>query len=152
MSKNSWWTTFPRGMLPCMQLGLRCEKGFLLLYSNAHYSNKVPIRGRESHKMRRSRSGLHTVGVDEAPGVQEINREAPDVKVQPLTMDLVAGLTQVHNEGFGSKRCCCCCPVADTDGRIEKYYRSHPKRLSACGIAVGRMTLHSALCSWQSTQ
>lgn len=93
------------------------------------------------------------VGVDEAPVVQDMQRSAPllrvqsshsggdaavEVSVQPLTMELVEGLRQMHNEGFGSKRCCLCRPVADNDGRIAKFYTNHAERLPMCGIAVGK--------------
>ena len=93
--------------------------------------------------MSRTRSGrLHAVGDEaEAPSAQSMEREGgatPEWSVQPLTLDLVDGVRRVHNEGFGSKMCCLCCPVADDDGRINKFYQKHPERLPMCGIAVGK--------------
>ena len=91
----------------------------------------------------RNRSDLkHAIGDDDevpgAPTPQELFRESPPpTTVQPLTMELVDAMTNVHNEGFGSKHCCLCCPVADTDGRIQRFYAKHPERLPMCGVALG---------------
>ena len=87
----------------------------------------------------------HLIGDDEpaAPEPQEIARAATpeaaaEFSVKPLTVDLVDSMTNVHNEGFGSKTCCCCFPVADTDGRIRAFYTKHPERLPMCGLAVDK--------------
>ena len=87
----------------------------------------------------------HLIGDDEpaAPEPQEIARAATpeaaaEFSVKPLTVDLVDSMTNVHNEGFGSKTCCFCFPVADTDGRIRTFYAKHPERLPMCGLAVGK--------------
>lgn len=77
------------------------------------------------------------VGIGEAPTTHAMERVSPDWSLQPLTMELVAGMTAVYNEGFGSKRCCICFPFTDTDGTRLRYYQRHPERLPMCGIAVG---------------
>ena len=57
--------------------------------------------------------------------------------LQPLTLDNVDLLIQVHNEGFGSKRFCCCFPVAEEPGgEISQFYAKHPERLPFTGLAV----------------
>ena len=84
---------------------------------------------------------LHHVDVEEALlDGEEADRtsraSASGVSVVPLTLDHLTDLVECHNDGFGSKKCCLCCPVADTDGRIRKYYEEHPERLPVCGVAV----------------
>ena len=82
-------------------------------------------------------------GDDDVPEPQAMDRQAggtpsagaSEYTVKPLTPELVEALRRVHNQGFGSKRCCLCCPVADTDGRIARFYAAHPERLPMCGLA-----------------
>ena len=98
--------------------------------------------------LQRTKSGRkHAVGDDgeTAPVAQEMARPdggkpedgQPSWVLQPLTLDNVDLLVQVHNEGFGSKRFCCCFPVAEEPGgEISQFYAKHPERLPFTGLAV----------------
>ena len=90
----------------------------------------------------RNRSGgLHAVGNDqggEAPAPQHMDRADAPLSVQCLSMDTVEKMRTIHNDGFGGKVCCLCCPVADTGGRIKRFYTKHPERLPMCGVALGQ--------------
>jgi len=76
-----------------------------------------------------------------AGGVPQQAEERPDAEslsVQALTMDTVEVMRVIHNDGFGGKVCCLCLPVADTNGRIKRFYTKHPERLPMCGVALGQ--------------
>jgi len=89
-------------------------------------------------QLSRSASGLrHAVGDDEAAPAPQEKALGNVCSVQPLTMEMMDALQRVHNEGFGSKVCCLCFPIADTDGRIRRFYDKHPERLPMCGVAHG---------------
>jgi ribosomal protein S18 acetylase RimI-like enzyme len=110
-----------------------------------------------SPSIRLSRAGLgHVVGfddVDAGPTPQErqsrgygravdiqpevMDRDLPEVTVQPLTMDMVHAMADVMKEGFGSKRCCVCVPIGNPD-EIHSYYTKHPERLPRTGLALGK--------------
>ena len=118
------------------------------MHHQCHMAEPSELSGSRSGFLQRSKSGRkHAVGDDgeTAPVAQEMARPdggkpedgQPSWVLQPLTLDNVELLVNVHNEGFGSKRFCCCFPVAEEPGgEISQFYAKHPERLPFTGLAV----------------